>query len=134
MGEEKEQPLELDPRIFKGVEEFNSGFFFECHESLEEIWLEERGESRVFYQGLIQVASGYLKWEQGVLRGAIKLMHAGLEKLRAYPSGYLGVDLVSFLDGVQSNLSRIEEAQVRGQPPPELCIPLLTVQGEEEGQ
>ena len=39
-----------DPRFIKGIEEFNSGLYFECHETLEEIWLEEHGEDRKFYQ------------------------------------------------------------------------------------
>ena len=32
-----------DPRLLKGVEQFNSALFFECHETLEEVWLEEHG-------------------------------------------------------------------------------------------
>ena len=66
-----------DPRLIRGIEEFNRGLYFECHETLEEIWLEEHGEDRKFYQGIIQVATGYLKWEQEVLIGAIKLTGGG---------------------------------------------------------
>ncbi|MGH7844330.1 MAG: DUF309 domain-containing protein, partial [Candidatus Binatia bacterium] len=76
--------VEYDGRLIKGIEEFNQGLFFECHETLEEIWLEEHGTDRDFYQGIIQIAAGYLKWEQGVLIGAIKLWRAGLKKLEGY--------------------------------------------------
>ena len=41
-----------DPRFLKGIDEFNEELFFECHETLEEIWLEDHGEDRKFYQGL----------------------------------------------------------------------------------
>ena len=58
-----------DPRLQKGIEEFNQQLFFECHETLEEIWLEEHGEDRRFYQGIIQIAAGYYKLEQGVPAG-----------------------------------------------------------------
>ena len=47
-----------DPRFIKGIDEFNRQLFFECHETLEELWLEERGEDRKFYQGIIQIAAG----------------------------------------------------------------------------
>ncbi|MEE9145275.1 MAG: DUF309 domain-containing protein, partial [Candidatus Binatia bacterium] len=57
---------QYDPRLLKGIEEFNQRLFFECHESLEEIWLEEHGKDRKFYQGIIQIAAGYFKLEQGV--------------------------------------------------------------------
>src|SRR5258706_348843 len=47
-----------DPRFLKGIEEFNQQLFFECHETLEELWLEERGEDRKFYrQGDNEVVS-----------------------------------------------------------------------------
>ena len=49
--------VQHDPRFLKGIEEFNQGLFFECHETLEEIWLEEHGEDRAFYQGIIQIAA-----------------------------------------------------------------------------
>ena len=55
-----------DPRFLKGIDEFNQQLFFECHETLEEIWLEEHGEDRKFYQGIIQIAAGYYKLQQGV--------------------------------------------------------------------
>src|SRR2546422_9049291 len=99
-----------DPRLVKGIDEFNRRLFFECHETLEEIWLEEHGEDRAFYQGLIQVAAGYLKWEQGVLIGAIKLWRTGLEKLQAYPASHLGVDLGSFIPEVKACLAVVEGA------------------------
>ena len=47
-----------DPRLLKGIEEFNQGLYFQCHETLEEVWLEEQGEDRLFYQGIIQIAFG----------------------------------------------------------------------------
>jgi len=114
-----------DPRLLKGVEEFNQGLFFECHETLEEIWLEEHGEDREFYQGVIQIAAGYFKWEQGVLIGAIKLWRAGLAKLAAYPPVHLGVDLDSFIQGVKRNLAEVELVYEKGGDPAQLHVPVL---------
>ena len=118
---------EYDPRLLKGIEEFNQGYFFECHETLEEIWLEEHGKDRGFYQGIIQIAAGYFKWEQGVLIGAIKLLRSGLEKLAVYPPMHLGVNLDSFTQGVKGNLKEIEVAYRTREGPPELDVPVLSL-------
>jgi hypothetical protein len=46
-------------RLFRrGVELFNRGEHFECHEVFEEIWRSTRPEPRDLFQGLIQVAVG----------------------------------------------------------------------------
>ena len=116
-----------DPRLFKGIEEFNNGLYFECHETLEEIWLEDHGPDREFYQGIIQVAAGYFKWEQGVLIGAIKLWRSGLAKLSAYPAVHLGVNLEAFVQGVRDNLKQVEVAHQKGEGCPELTVPILSL-------
>lgn len=103
-----------DARLIQGIQEFNRGLFFECHETLEAIWLEEHGEDRLFYQGIIQIAAGYYKVEQGVLIGAIKLWRTGLEKLEPYGPAHLGVDLASLVEPTKKNLARAEAAEPRG--------------------
>ena len=113
-----------DPRLDKGIEEFNRGLFFECHETLEEVWLEDHGEDRLFYQGIIQIAAGYYKLQQGVLVGAIKLWRTGLEKLEPYGTAHLGVDLVSLVKPTKENLARAEASEIHGIAA-ELCAPQI---------
>lgn len=117
-----------DSRLLKGIQEFNRGLFFECHETLEEIWLEEHGEDRLFYQGIIQISAGYFKWEQGVLIGAIKLWRSGLEKLAAYPPVHLGVKLDSFIQAVKADLKEIELVYQNGGDLPALHAPQLSLE------
>ena len=123
-----------DPRLVKGIDEFNNRLFFECHESLEEIWLEEHGEDRAFYQGLIQVAAGYLKWEQGVLIGAIKLWRTGLEKLEAYPGIHLSVDLASLIDATRNNLKEVETAHQQNSAAPDIPVPRICLDGGADAE
>ncbi|MGH2632791.1 MAG: DUF309 domain-containing protein, partial [Tepidiformaceae bacterium] len=40
--------------LAQACNEFNTGHFFECHESIEEIWQQEAGDVRDLYKGLIQ--------------------------------------------------------------------------------
>jgi uncharacterized protein len=116
---------ENDSRFLKGIEEFNQQLFFECHETLEELWLEERGEERSFFQGIIQIAAGYYKLQQQVPVGAVKLWRMGLEKLTAYQPVYLGLNVEALMRSVQANLLNLESAQKRGEPTPELEIPSI---------
>lgn len=114
-----------DPRLQKGIDEFNRQLFFECHETLEEIWLEEHGDDRRFYQGVIQIAAGYFKWQQGVPAGAVKLWRMGLEKIEPYGPVYLGVDLASLAEIVKEHLRELQSAQQRRSEWPALDFPTL---------
>ncbi len=118
-----------DSRLQKGIDEFNQRLFFECHETLEEIWQEEHGADRLFYQGIIQIAAGYFKWQQGVPAGAIKLWRSGLEKIAPYGAVYLGVDLESLARAVQQNLKEVETEQQTGNDTPALEFPTLARMG-----
>lgn len=90
--DEGEGPPPADP-LAEGVRLFNTGFYFEAHEVLEEAWREERGESRRFLQGLIQLCAGYHHWTNGNPVGAASLFEKAIDKFREYPDDYMGVDL-----------------------------------------
>ena len=116
---------ENDPRFLKGIEEFNQQLFFECHETFEELWLEEHGEERQFFQGIIQIAAGYFKLQQGVPAGAIKLWRMGLEKIEPYGPIHLGLDLASFGAAVRGNLADLEALPETSEPAAPLSAPTL---------
>ncbi|PZE20943.1 DUF309 domain-containing protein [Paenibacillus xerothermodurans] len=80
--------------------------YFECHEVMEELWLEE-GRSPV-YQGLLQVAVGLYHYRNGNVSGAKKLLSAALAKLRDRPAGQLGIDLAQLVEDSQIYLTRLE--------------------------
>ncbi|MBI3890683.1 MAG: DUF309 domain-containing protein [Candidatus Wallbacteria bacterium] len=77
--DEAELP-DLDPRVLEGIELFNREEFFEAHEAIESAWLEEFGQIRPLYQGLIQAAVALHHVGQSNRHGAIKLYHTS----RAY--------------------------------------------------
>jgi uncharacterized protein len=114
-----------DPRFLKGIDEFNQQLFFECHETLEEIWLEDHGQDRIFYQGIIQIAAGYFKWQQGVPAGALKLWRTGLEKIAVYGPVHLGVNVAALTEAVKRNLAELESSQQCGGSTPELEVPSI---------
>ncbi len=67
--------------------EFNTHRFFECHETLEEVWQEEAGEVRDLYKGLIQVAAAYVHITRGNATGAERLLRTALGYLAPYRAG-----------------------------------------------
>jgi predicted metal-dependent hydrolase len=77
----------------KGVAEFNRGHFYECHDTLEELWAGVRGPSRDFFQGLIQVAVGFYHLGNDNPVGAGRLFDRALKRLAGYPGRYGGIDL-----------------------------------------
>jgi uncharacterized protein len=77
----------------RGVDEFNRGLFFECHDTLEELWSGVRGPSRDFFQGLIQVAVAFHHVSNGNAAGALSMIERALGRFRAYPARYFGFDL-----------------------------------------
>src|SRR5262249_32215684 len=79
--------------IQKGVAEFNSGKFFECHDTLEEIWQGVRGPARDFFQGLIQISVGFYHLQNRNLRGGQSQLEKGLKALERYGDFYAGMEL-----------------------------------------
>jgi predicted metal-dependent hydrolase len=80
--------------------------YFECHEVMEELWLEE-GRSPL-YQGLLQVAVGLYHHRNGNVSGSIKLFTAALEKLARRKPVELGIDLDRLVEDSQRYLSQLE--------------------------
>lgn len=96
-----------DPRYLKGVDYFNECEFFEAHEIWEELWADDQGPSRKFYQGLIQVAVCLHHFGNGNIRGARKLYHSSRKYLEAYLPRHGGIDLEKFLAEFQSCCAEI---------------------------
>ena len=97
-----------DRRAFwKGVDEFNRGYFFECHDTLEEMWAGVRGPSRDFFQGLIQVSVGFYHLGNGNPAGAQSMLERALKRFAKYPPRYFGFDLDAHRAELRGWLGRI---------------------------
>lgn len=95
----------------KGVAEFNAGYFFECHDTLEDVWSGIRGSARDFFQGLIQVSVGFYHHGNGNRGGALTMLDRGLERLAKYPDRYHGVELAGLRREVAEWRARIEAGE-----------------------
>jgi predicted metal-dependent hydrolase len=104
----------------KGVAEFNAGFYFECHDTLEELWSGVRGPSRDFFQGLIQVSVAFHHLTRGNLAGAESLLQRALGRLSKYPDRYFGFDLAGLRAELLAWLSRVRAGEVGRLAPADL--------------
>jgi uncharacterized protein len=96
-------PLYIDFLYYFNVEQD----YYECHEVLEELWLEEGREW--FYQGLLQVAVGLYHFQNDNLGGAIKMLTAALEKLEDYPDEWMGIQLEQLRSESKEYLVKLRE-------------------------
>ena len=99
----------------RGIELFNRQEFFEAHEIWEDAWREEKDDpARIFLQGLIQVAAGFVKMQRGQPRGMGSLLLGGARKLSAFsPDGY-GLNIAELLEAV-APWQKAAEAMARGE-------------------
>lgn len=114
----------MDPLLAEGIELFNRGAYFECHEALELAWTPERGPRRQFLQGLIHVSVGFYHHRRGNPVGACRQLRKALRKLAAYLPEYEGVDTARLYGDAAAMLAAIECGQaVAGYPKVDLAPP-----------
>ena len=104
----------IPPALRQGIDEFNRAYFFEAHETLEDLWRETSGPLRLFYQGLIQLAVGLYHLSNGNRRGALNLLSKGLDKLSAYQPVCQDVDVEALCAEARIWLERVRQSGIEG--------------------
>jgi uncharacterized protein len=99
----------MDDLLHKGIEEFNTQFFFEAHDTWEELWRETSGPDRLFLQGLIQTAVALYHTRHGNLRGARSQFAKALAKLEQYLPCHCGIDTADLARRIRLLQRAIEE-------------------------
>jgi uncharacterized protein len=102
-------PAEVPELVLKGLEEFNKGEFYECHEYLEEAWMQEPGRVRFLYQGILQVGVGFYHLKNGNWRGATGLLRNGTVRLKEFEPETLGIDVARLVRECERCLRELEE-------------------------
>jgi len=87
----------LEQQFQTGIGQFNDREFFDCHDTIEELWMEASGTERRFLQGLIQIAVGYYHQGNGNFKGAASQLSKGIAKLEDCPEQCKGIDLGKLL-------------------------------------
>jgi len=86
----------------RGIKQFNQRQFYECHDTLEAIWIDAIELDKRFYQGILQVAVACYHLSELNLRGAIILLGEGIRRLSDYQPDYQDIDVTQLL--IESDL------------------------------
>ena len=93
---------ELPLGIKKGIELFNQGKFHEAHDEIEPIWLQERRDFRMLYQGILQIGIAFYQIEHEKYDVALRMFTCGKLKIRHFLPVYQGIDIKSlYLDSIK---------------------------------
>lgn len=102
----------VPPLLIKGIEEFNSQGYFDCHETLETLWGTQNGAEKLLTQAIIQFAVAYYHWQRSNFQGAERLFKRGISKIdqakidrtasTAYP-----IDIQDLVDQIVSDMPKV---------------------------
>ncbi len=106
LAEPKMSPADRED-FERGVELFNERRFWQAHEAWEDVWKRHPENSRIFFQGLIQVAAGLHQLRRGIFHGADKHLRNALWKLKPFPASFLGVDVATLVRDVEATWTRL---------------------------
>ena len=92
-----------------GIEQYNAGYFFQAHETWEDLWLQSPWPVRRFLQGLIQTAAAFVHLVRHEYPGTIRLLASGLEKLSDFAPSYMGIDVAALIQQAAQARSALVE-------------------------
>lgn len=104
----------LPERVRRGIDLFNRGEFFECHEVLELEWKADRAPHRTLYQGMLQAAVTLHHVRRGNWQGATIMLRRALGHLAPYAPGWRGIDVAGLIADMQGWQRRLEVAGPEG--------------------
>ncbi len=83
----------LPELVKRGIDLFNQGEYYKCHDDLEEAWRQDQTAGRDLYQAVLQVGIAYYQIERGNYRGAVKMLLRVRQWLAPLPAICRGVDV-----------------------------------------
>jgi len=105
----------LPDLVRSGIDLFNAGEYYRCHDALEEAWRQDEGAGRELYQGILQVGIAYYQIERGNGRGALKMLLRARQWLEPLPDVCRGVDVAALqadADRVHAALTALEPQRI----------------------
>ncbi len=92
-----------------GINQFNQGDYYACHDTLEAIWMTAAMPEKPFFQGILQLAVGLYHLGNSNWRGAAILLGEGIRRLEPFEPSYANVDVTTLLDCADDWLATIQQ-------------------------
>lgn len=122
----------LDPHYAGYFELFNRQEFFEAHDVLEHIWLQDRhGANGSFYKGLIQLAGAFVHLQKNRLRPAAALFKLAGANLEKYPVHHEHLNVAAVLALIKKWLGDLEQDDFHVNPLTGAVVPQLKPEAGE---
>ncbi len=99
----------IPQEFLQAISLFNRRYYWETHEVLENLWLEEVGATKTFYQALIQGAAALYHVLNANPRGVIKLSQDSLAKIKGPQDNPWEIDLTPLIYALNSYKTQAEE-------------------------
>ena len=125
-----------DPRYQGYFLCFNQQQYYEAHDVLEHLWLEEKGPSHQFFKGLIQLAGAYVHLQKQYrrpehatdgrrLRPAWRLFRLAQTNLGPFFPTFRDLDVRTVLELCSKNMLAIEQSNFQTNPWNPAAAPIL---------
>lgn len=115
---------ELPPEYLRGIELFNEGRYFECHEVWEAIWLKASGPEREFLHAMIQIAASLLHFQRLNLKGAFSIYERAKRRLQSLPPEIMRLDTPAFVERLEAFFDANADPQSLMALPPQIRLHL----------
>ncbi len=118
----------LPARVREGIDLFNRGAFFECHEVLELEWKADLAPHRTLYQGMLQAAVTLHHVRRGNWQGATIMLRRALGHLAPYAPAWRGIDVAGLIADMNGWQRRLDVAGpdgldgLAGEPLPKIRV------------
>lgn len=93
----------------EGIALFNAGAYYQCHDALEEAWMEDKSSGRNLYRGILQYGIALYQIERGNFRGAVKMLLRVRQWLDPLPPICRGVDVAALRENIQQVTTAVEQ-------------------------
>jgi predicted metal-dependent hydrolase len=84
----------------QGIEKFNRGEYYACHDDLEEAWRQDESAARDLYRAVVQVAIAYYQIERKNYRGAVKMLLRVRQWLAPLPDRCRGINIARLREDI----------------------------------
>lgn len=100
---------EIPRQLDLAIAQFNQTQFWECHETLEQIWLAEEYPLRLFYHGLIKAAVGLFHLHRRNRHGARSKLSDAVYTLAPFVPEIMGVDVTRLRSDMNQRLTLVQD-------------------------
>jgi uncharacterized protein len=105
---------DFPPEWLQGINEFNTGEYYACHDTLEALWMDSIDPDKKFYQGVLQIAVACYHLHNRNWRGTVTLLGEGIGRLPYYQPVYAGIDVTKLIADSRNLLITLQSIGIEG--------------------